>query len=111
MPNERNIETQQALKRELKVLQGRCVEAINIIENAPLETHIDPEIVSEKALCYVEGLRTEIENSNTPITTDENLLTSQFLNEMKEKTSQVEELAAFFQGTIYDVDAQIFRCV
>lgn len=109
MPYEGNTQTQQALRQEIKALQSRCVEACNIIENAPPETSVTDENVEHKSLCYVEGLRTEIINSNTPINTDDNLITSQFLNEIKEKTVQIEELEAFTRGSIYDLDAEINR--
>ncbi|XP_049877611.1 uncharacterized protein LOC126374884 [Pectinophora gossypiella] len=109
MPCDRNVETQQAISREIKNIQSRCVEAINIVENAPPEMSIAPENVTGKSLCYVEGLRTELQNSNTVISTDDNLLTAQFLCDIKEKTNQMQEVAAFLKGAIYDVDAEINR--
>lgn len=109
MSNERNTETQQALRQEIKAVQSRCIEACNAIENAPPEAPITDENVRHKSLCYIEGLRTEINNSHTPINTDVNLITSQFLNGVKEKTAQIEELEVFTRGSIYDIDAEINR--
>ncbi|XP_013193711.1 uncharacterized protein LOC106137432 [Amyelois transitella] len=110
MPYERNTQTQDTIKREIKALQARCVDTYNVIDNSPSDIpYITPENANEKALCYIEGLKSEIENSNTPITTDDNLLTSQFLNEIKEKTKQVEELAAYTKGAIHDVENEINR--
>lgn len=104
-----NIETKECLSEEIKRLQLRCLDTCNIIENSPLDAAITPNNIGVKALSYVEGVRTEIQNSNTPIPTDENLIITEFLAEMKDKTEQVEELAAFTRGTIYDVDKEIQR--
>ncbi|CAK1583252.1 unnamed protein product [Parnassius mnemosyne] len=101
-----NNETKEALSRELKLLQERCIDAYNVIENSP-DVSLIPNNTEAKALNYVEALRTDIQNSHTAITTDSNLLTSQFLAEMKEKTEQVEELIAFTKGSIHDLDAKI----
>ncbi|XP_059058277.1 uncharacterized protein LOC131851748 [Achroia grisella] len=110
MSNNRNKETQEDLKRKIKALQSKCVDTCNVIENSPLNTHlITPDNVSEKSLCYVEGLRSDIENSSTAIITDENLLTAQFLSEMTEKTTQIEDLTAYTKGLVHDVDAEINR--
>ncbi|XP_063831564.1 uncharacterized protein LOC135080770 [Ostrinia nubilalis] len=110
MPNERNTEMQESLRREVNLLQKRCVEACNIIENTPTHTElITPDNVGEKTLCYIEGVRTDIDNSNTPIVTDDNLLTSQFLNEIKHRTLEVEELIAYTRGSIHDVENEINR--
>lgn len=82
----------------------------NIIDNSPLEEpNLSMEDVHERTINYIEGLRNEVQNSNTPITADDNLLTSQFLNEIKEKTGQVEEYTAFMKGSIHDIDAEINR--
>ncbi|CAH0728158.1 unnamed protein product, partial [Brenthis ino] len=97
------------LSEEIKRLKLRCLDACNIIENSPLDANITPNNIGDKALCYVEGLRTEIQNSITIIPTDENLIISQFLAEIKDKTEQVEELAAFTRGSICDVDKEIQR--
>ncbi|CAD0203718.1 unnamed protein product [Chrysodeixis includens] len=110
MPSERNNETRDAVKREIKGIQARCMREWNIIDNSPLdEPNVSLEDVHEKTLNYIEGLRNEVQNSNTPITADDNLLTSQFLNEIKEKTGQVEEFTAFMKGSIHDIDAEINR--
>lgn len=105
-----NKETKEALSRELKSLKERCVYACNVIENSR-DIGLIPNNIEEKSLNYVEALRTEIQTSNTNINTDNNLLTSQFLSEMKEKTEQVEELIAFTKGSIYDLEAEIERYV
>lgn len=109
MTSELDVETTQTVSNDIRVLRENCIKALNIIENSPLDTYTSSEDVTEKALNYVEGLRTEILNSSTPITTDENLLTAQFLNELKEKTTQVKEFSAFLAGSIFDVDSVIDR--
>lgn len=110
MTSKHNAETLDALKREIKTLQNNCLNVCNIIENAPPETpSTNQDEISDKCLSYIQALKTEIENPNTIITTDENLLTSQFLNEIKEKTGQIEELTAFTKGSIRDVDEEIMR--
>ncbi|KAM3958860.1 uncharacterized protein ACR2FA_007110 [Aphomia sociella] len=110
MSNERNKETQEDLKQKIKALQTQCVETCNIIENSPINLHlINPDNVNDKSLCYIEGIRSDIEDSNTPIITDDNLLTSQFLYEMIEKTKHVEELTAYTKGLVHDVDTEINR--
>jgi hypothetical protein len=110
MSNDQNTETQDLLKREIKTLKSHCVDAIHVIENAPIDTqYVTPENVPQKKLCYIEGLRRDIENSNSRIITDENLLSAQFLNDMKRKTTEVEELTAYTRGCIHDVDKEITR--
>lgn len=110
MPSERNKETTDAVKREIKEIQARCKHEWNVIDNSPLDApNVTLEQINEKKLCYLLGLGTEIQNSNTPITVDDNLLTSQFLTEIKDKTTQVEEYTAFMRGSIHDMDAEINR--
>lgn len=110
MPSDRNNETRDAVKREIKEIQARCMHEWNVIDNSPLDApNVSLEQIKEKTLCYIEGLRTEIQNSNTPITADSNILTSQFLKEITEKTGQVEEFAAFMRGSIHDIDTEINR--
>ncbi|XP_072930206.1 uncharacterized protein [Epargyreus clarus] len=109
MSNSSNSETKEALSREIKQVQLRCLDTCNIIVNSPIDALISPNNVDEKAVSYVEGLRTDIQNSSTPIITDSNLITTQFLTEMKQKTEQVDELIAFTRGSIYDVDKEIER--
>ena len=110
MSSDRNIETRDAVKREIKEIQARCKNEFNVIHNAPLEApNLSLEQINEKTLCYIEGLGTQIQNSNTPITADDNLLTSQFLKEIKDKTNQVEEYTAFMRGSINDINAEINR--
>lgn len=111
MSNERDSHTKQEISGEIKVLRERCIEAINTIENSPFNMYTSQENVTEKTIKYVEGLRTEIDNSNTPITTDENLLTAHFLHELKEKTTHVKEMTVFLKGCISDVDSEIDRSV
>lgn len=103
MSSKINTETKEYLSEEIKRVQLRCLDTCNIIENSPLDAAITPNNIGSKALFYVEGLRTEIQNSNTPIPTDENLIVTEFLAEMKIKTEQVEELSAFTRGSICDV--------
>lgn len=110
MSSDRNKETRDAVKREIKEIQARCKHEWNVIDNSPLDApNIDLEQINEKALCYIEGLGTGIQNSNTPITADDNLLTSQFLKEIRDKTGQVEEYTAFVRGSIHDIDAEVNR--
>ncbi|CAG4930683.1 unnamed protein product [Parnassius apollo] len=103
-----NNETKEALTRQLKLLQEQCKYAYNVIENSP-DVGLIPNNIEAKALNYVEALRTDIQNSNTAITTDINLLTSQYLSETKEKTEEVEKFLAFTKGSIYDMNAEIDR--
>lgn len=107
-----NTETQEAVKREIKEIQARCIHAWQVIDNSPLDAPtVSLEQINEKSLRYIEGLRTEIQNTDTPIPVDANLLTSQFLKELHDKTTQVEELTAFTRGSIHDLDTEINRCV
>lgn len=109
MSDKINNETKEVLSQEIKRIQERCLDTCNIIENAPFDASITPHNIGEKALCYVEGLRTELQNSNAAIPTDENLIVTQFLAEMKNKTKQAEELTAFTRGNIFDIDNEIQR--
>nr|XP_021184946.1 uncharacterized protein LOC110372510 [Helicoverpa armigera] len=110
MASDRNKETKDDVRREIKELQARCLHQWKVIDNSPLEAPCESlEEINEKKLCYLEGLGMEIQNSNTPITLDENLLTSQFLKEITDKTAQVEEYTAFIKGSIHDTDAEINR--
>ncbi|CAH2094265.1 unnamed protein product [Euphydryas editha] len=109
MSSKLNIETRENISSEIKRLQERCLDVCNIIENSPLDATLTPNNIGEKALSYVEGLRVEVENSQTQIPTDENLIVSQFLAELKEKTKQVEELTEFTRASILDVQNEIKR--
>ncbi|KAJ8724162.1 hypothetical protein PYW07_008142 [Mythimna separata] len=110
MSSDRNNETSAAVKREIKEIQARCKHEWNVIDNSPLVApNVSLDQINEKMLCYIEGMGSEIQNSNTPITVDDNLLTSQFLKEIKDKTNQVEEYTAFMKGSIHDIDAEINR--
>lgn len=111
MSSGRNNETQESLKQEIKAIQAKCVNTCKIIENAPQHalTASSEEITNKKIRNYIEGLRTEVQNSSTLVITDGNLLTSQFLVEMKQKTEQLEEMKAFVKGNIHDMNAEINR--
>ncbi|XP_045452933.1 uncharacterized protein LOC123662088 [Melitaea cinxia] len=109
MSSKLNVETKENISSEIKRLQQRCLDVCEIIENTPFDASLTPDNVGEKALNYVEGLRVEIENSQTQIPTDENLIVSQLLADMKVKTEQVEELIAFTRGSILDVENEIQR--
>ncbi|XP_046971401.1 uncharacterized protein LOC124538397 [Vanessa cardui] len=109
MSSKLNAETKENLSCEIKRLQERCLDICNIIENSPFDAAISVNNVGEKALSYVEGLRAEIQNSTTHIPIDENLIVTQFLAELKEKTEQVKEFTAFTRGTILDIDNEIRR--
>ncbi|XP_050354366.1 uncharacterized protein LOC126776117 [Nymphalis io] len=104
-----NTETKENLSSEIKRLQERCLDICNIIENSPFDASISVNNVGEKALSYVEGLRAEIQNSTTHIPTDENLIVTQYLAEIKKKTEQVEEFTAFTKGSIHDIEIEIKR--
>ncbi|XP_038206692.1 uncharacterized protein LOC119828569 [Zerene cesonia] len=108
MANKLNTDTKDSLSKEMKRIQQRCIDTRNIIENT-LDISLHQDNVANSALSYVEGLRNEIVNSNTVISTDDNLITSQFLAEMKIKTEQVDELIAFTKGNIFDTDREIER--
>ncbi|XP_026491018.1 uncharacterized protein LOC113397079 [Vanessa tameamea] len=109
MSSKLNAETKENLSCEIKRLQERCLDICNIIENSPFDATISVNNVGERALSYVEGLRAEIQNSTTHIPIDENLIVTQFLAEIKEKTEQVKEFTAFTRGTILDIDNEIQR--
>lgn len=110
MSSDRNNETRDAVKREIKDIQARCKHECYVIANCPLEAPtVTSEQINEKTLCYIEGLGTQIQNSHTPITADDNILTSQFLKEIKDKTKQVEDYTAFMRGSINDINAEINR--
>lgn len=111
MSSKLNVETKENISSEIKRLQQKCLDVCEIIENTPFDASLTPDNVGEKALNYVEGLRVEIENSQTQIPTDENLIVSQLLADMKVKTEQVEELIAFTRGSILDVENEIQRYV
>ncbi|XP_068619044.1 uncharacterized protein [Battus philenor] len=102
-----NIQTEKTLSKQLKSLKGQCAEAYNVIDNANRNSVSND--TQSKDSNFIEALRTQISTSDTAINTDKNLLTSQFLAEMKEKTEQVKELIAFTKGSIYDMDAEIQR--
>lgn len=113
MSSDRNNETLESLKREIKAIQTNCVNTCHIIENAPPDapTVASEEITTMRINNYIEGLRTEVQDSNTPFSTDDNLLTIQFLIEMKKKNEEIEELVAFTKGNIHDMNAEINRYV
>ncbi|CAG4984124.1 unnamed protein product [Colias eurytheme] len=108
MANKLNTDTKDGLSKEMKIIQQRCIDTRNIIENT-LDVSLHQDNVANSALPYVEGLRNEILNSNTVINTDDNLITAQFLAEMKTKTEQIDELIAFTKGNIFDTDREIER--
>lgn len=110
MSTDRNNETRDAVKREIKETQARCKHMWNVIDNSPLDApNVSLEQINEKSLCYVDGLRTELLNTDTPIPADINLLTSQFLKEIEEKGTQIEELIAYTKGSINDLNTEINR--
>lgn len=111
MSSKLNVETKENISSELKRLQQRCLDVCGIIENTPFDAPLTPDNVGENTLNYVEGLRVEIENSQTQITTDVNLVVSQLLADTKVMTEQVEELVAFTRGSILDVENEIQRYV
>lgn len=113
MSSDRNNETQESIKREIKAIQAKCVKTYQVIENHQSHqgtlTASSEELTTTRINNYIEGLRTELLNSNTLLFTDDNLLTSQFLIEMKRKTEQLEEMKAFVKGNIHDKNAEIYR--
>ncbi|XP_034833844.1 uncharacterized protein [Maniola hyperantus] len=104
-----NEATKEALSHGIKKLRERCIDTYNIIENCNPEQDISPNNVGQKALSYLEGLRTQVQSSETVIPTDENLIINQFLAEMKLKNEEVPKLIAFTKGAILDVDNEIQR--
>lgn len=100
------VKTKDVLSQELRSLRDRSVHICKAIESSHNEVIIPNK---DKTLNYVAGLQKELETSNTTITTDKNLLTSQFLSEMKERSDDVEKHIAFTKGLIHDVDAEIER--
>ncbi|XP_045537906.1 uncharacterized protein LOC123721883 [Papilio machaon] len=101
-----SVRTKEVLSQELRSLRDRSVHICKAIESSPNEVLIPNK---DKTLNYVAGLQKELETSNTTITTDNNLLTTQFLSEMKERTDDVEKHIAFTKGLIHDVDEEIER--
>ncbi|KPI95265.1 B(0,+)-type amino acid transporter 1 [Papilio xuthus] len=101
-----SVRTKDVLSQELRSLRERSVHICKAIESSPNEVLIPNK---DKTLKYVAGLRKELETSNTTITTDNNLITSQFLSEMKERTEDVEKHIAFTKGLIHDADTEIER--
>lgn len=109
MSTDQNNETRDLLRREIKEIQARCMHQWQVIDNSPLEPTISSEQINERTIRYLEGLRTEVQNTDTPIIADDNLLTSQFLKEMQTKSNQIEELIAFKKGSIHNLDTEINR--
>lgn len=109
MSSDRNIATQESLKREIKAIQSKCM--VSCQRSVPLDalTTTSEEIATLRINNYIKALRTEVLNSKTAISMDENLLTSQFLIEMKKKTEHVEDMVAFTKGNIHDMNAEINR--
>lgn len=110
MSKERNNETQEAIKREVKALQLSCVDACNIIENSPLDTqYINTESIADYTLRYVEGVRVEIENYKTAVAVDDNLLTSQFYSDLIERKEEIKELEALNRSYLLALDSEVNR--
>lgn len=97
--------------QNIKDVKYKCAETYEILSNnIPLEMRdITSDNLDEKTLCYVDGVRAEIEAAETPILTDEETLTCQFLAELKDKTSKVEDLIAFKRGLVLDLEDEIGR--
>ncbi|XP_041969261.1 uncharacterized protein LOC121726097 [Aricia agestis] len=109
MSDSLNAQTKANLSKNIQHLHEKCVDVFNIITNAPLDDGISPESIGEKALCYVEGLRTNIQNANTDVINDENLILNEFLAESKERQVQIKELTAFTRGAIFEIEYEIKR--
>ncbi|CAG4984298.1 unnamed protein product [Parnassius apollo] len=104
--NNETKEVLTALTKKLKLLQERCIYVHNAIKNLP---DVGPVPNNIEASNYVEASRTEIQNSYTAITTDGNLLTSQYLSEMKQFTEEVEKFIAFTEVSINDMNTEMER--
>lgn len=103
--------TKEILTEEYKRVRQRCIDTCNTVINLYTDAETGQDSVGNKSLLYVEGLRTEIENSNTTIITDKNCLTSLYLSEMKKRTGHLDELIAFTKGSISDTANEIERYV
>ncbi|XP_023936305.1 uncharacterized protein LOC112044637 [Bicyclus anynana] len=102
--------TKEALSRELREVRQRCVDTHNIIENSPLNQNVYNNNVGQSALNYVEGLRTQIQDSETgKIPVDENLIINQFIKEIKVKNQHMQMLCECTRATILDVQNEIQR--
>ncbi|VVC88721.1 unnamed protein product [Leptidea sinapis] len=108
MGEEINTETNNMLLEEIKRIQEKCFDVCNVFQNSRIDIRNSGSVV-DKALSYAHGLSIEIQNSNTSIYADQNLIASQFLSEIKTKSDQVDELIAFTTGAINDIDREIAR--
>uniref|UniRef100_S4PWX0 Uncharacterized protein n=1 Tax=Pararge aegeria TaxID=116150 RepID=S4PWX0_9NEOP len=104
-----NEATKEGLSHQIKHLRERCIDNCNIIENSLPGQYISPDNVGQSALSYVEGLRTQIQSSETVIPTDENLIISRFVAELKVRNEDVEKLTAFTRAAILDAENEILR--
>lgn len=109
--NDLNIETYNSLKQKNNNLKAQCKESyLRISNNTPIElTDINDENKKEKILCYVDGLRADLEATETPLCLDKNLLTLQFVNDLSKTVSEVEQLLAYKQGAILDLENETLR--
>ncbi|CAH2234897.1 jg23508 [Pararge aegeria aegeria] len=107
--NKFNEATKEGLSHQIKHLRERCIDNCNIIENSLPGQYISPVNVGQSALSYVEGLRTQIQSSETVIPTDENLIISRFVAELKVRNEDVEKLTAFTRAAILDAENEILR--
>lgn len=111
--NNATAATNAALSQEIKDKRAQCMEMCNIIvNNTPTEVQgLTADNLDLKSLCYMDGVRADIESSETQVTSDSNLVTSQFLTELDDNISQIEELIAYERGLVRDTDAEILRFV
>lgn len=110
MSNNLNELTNEKLKQEIKYIKEECLQLCNTSQlEFNSESRMNSEEVKHKAQCYIQALQTEIQYTETPITTDEVVIVNQFLGEIKEKTKQLVELTIFTQAAVNDVQAKIDR--
>lgn len=109
MSSQSDKNTKEELNSEIKDLRQRCLQTCRRIENAPIPG-ASPDVVKE-ALSYVTALGTQVRTSKVAISTDENLIITQFLAELKKNSEEVEKHTAFTRAAIKDVENEIQRYV
>lgn len=110
MPNERNNDTRESVNREVRALQSSCVDACNIVNNAPSDIQgVSAENIVDKTLQYMYGLLSVIDNYKNAVASDDNSITSQFLTTLNQKVIEIEQLKILTRSYIYELDNEIER--
>lgn len=108
--NDANLETYNSIKEEISRVKEECKVSYSIISNNPSDlSSITAENKFDKMLCYVDGLRVDIEKSETTICTDDNLLTLRYVNMLKDRVQKLEHLVAYKRGLLAEIDGETSR--